>query len=116
MAKQDLGEHLDPAFAYTDKVIKPIKKEIKQLEVSLLKTQQTIARFMIISDARFYENIVRGQKPEIARGFFTQIAADASRFRAKAITSQDPLSVYVEFTHLLENQLKAANIKLIEID
>jgi hypothetical protein len=115
MAKQDPGEPLDPVYEYIDEKIKPIKKELRQLEDSLLKTQRIMVRFMILHDSAYYDTIVQRQRPEIANDFFTQLASDASRMMVKAKESQEPLSVYTEFKKLLDKRLEATKIKLTHL-
>jgi hypothetical protein len=95
--------------------IKKIHSDYKKLADSLLVTQRAVVRFMIRHDAAHYHNIVRGQKPEIARDFFNQATADASRMRAKARVSKDPISIYNEFSGLLDKRLAEANIKLTDL-
>jgi hypothetical protein len=119
----ELKKQVKKANSTCDKLSNKIKSlelqglqdQIVSLNESLVDTQRSLAVFMIFHIGRYYIQIVERKKPEIIRPFSTQMVADTTSARVKAASSNDPLSISVEFSKKCGDRVEKLGIPLIDM-
>lgn len=113
------NEHIDPIYKhvddYIDDKLKTIKRGLQTLKEAHLEMQRSTAKLMIHFTATNVLTNVREQKPQIERGIFTQLAADAAAARSQANTSKEPLLIAKQFEEKYYEHLQKWGIKVVDI-
>jgi len=123
----------DPAFTYTDKVIKPIKARLDKLAVAhdtvaaeqkevatkliaeILRTQRFSADFMVTTQAQFYRIFINEWHIENKNNVDNQLIDDAKKAKDAIQVSKDPISIATKFTSTWEHTLKGLGVPMTRI-
>ena len=92
-----------------------LQEQLNSINDTLLETQRTLARYMIIADGEFYDDVVKEQKPNLYNSFHSQLIVDIGKATTKAKTSNEPLIVRGEFAKSYSERTKEMGIILIDV-
>jgi hypothetical protein len=90
-------ERIDPIYKYIDEKLKPITRELREINENLLESQHVIARLLIFDIANDCRRTVLTKKPQPNSLFFEQLTAKLTSALKELDISSDPMSVLVDF-------------------